>query len=481
MLFLVLLTTITKIMKKITYFQLLFILFIYLPIKAQLPYTESVYDYTLLSDLEYGLTTDYAGNEVSLLMDVYKPLGDENCTRPVMVLVHGGAWVVESKENESMQFIAQELAKRGWVVSVINYRLGTNKATDYTPSMVCSNFVEECAYISDSAEVERANYRSMQDAKGAIRFMKNRSLIDSTDVNNVFIAGESAGAFTALAVGFMSDESKKPASCFEIEDAPQPDSDFSSLTCFDTNNDLSRPDLGGVEGTLNIGEYDASVKGVASFFGGVFDLDVLKNVQNNPSLYLFHQGSDLVVDFDYGPLFQRLSNECFSLLGCPVYEDYPNAYGGEGIHKFLVEEGIDTDTYLAEILDNSSPNNDCAANGHAIDDPALRIQNMAEFFANKIVLSGNDPAQNCGPLQLKKDQLAYVKIINPIEDEIKLIIPTHVGDITYRILSITGQQIAEGEITKQDIRIPANQLKKGVYVIMLQSETAQQSFKLIKK
>jgi predicted alpha/beta-hydrolase family hydrolase len=46
-----------------------------------------------------------------------------------MILAHGGAKVIESKENESMQFMAGELAKRGWVVAVINCRLGTNMAS----------------------------------------------------------------------------------------------------------------------------------------------------------------------------------------------------------------------------------------------------------------------------------------------------------------------------------------------------------------
>jgi len=55
--------------------------------------------------------------------------GYENCKRPIMILAHGGAKVIESKENESMQFMAGELAKRGWVVAVINCRLGTNMAS----------------------------------------------------------------------------------------------------------------------------------------------------------------------------------------------------------------------------------------------------------------------------------------------------------------------------------------------------------------
>ena len=220
----------TKIMK--TLFTLSLIIFTGLSFNtfAQTPYTQPIYNYDSIVDIEYGVANNYAGNADTLLMDIYKPIGNSNCLRPIMILAHGGAWVVESKENNSIQNMARELAKRGWVVANINYRLGTNKASNYTSNALCNGLgIEPCVYVADSAEVERANYRAMQDAKGAIRFMKSRNLIDSTDINNVFMAGESAGAFISISAGFTNSIIKKPASCYAIGNATTPDPVLLSL------------------------------------------------------------------------------------------------------------------------------------------------------------------------------------------------------------------------------------------------------------
>jgi hypothetical protein len=147
---------------------------------AQLPYALNQYAYDSLINVSYGQDIDYAGNPVDLVLDIYKPKLDSNCLRPIVVLVHGGAWFAGSKEDVYMKLMSREFAKKGWVVANINYRLGTHKAASYNMYALCNNSISApCGYISDSAEIFRANYRGMQDAKGAIRFMKNRNAIDS--------------------------------------------------------------------------------------------------------------------------------------------------------------------------------------------------------------------------------------------------------------------------------------------------------------
>jgi carboxylesterase type B len=128
--------------------------------------------------------------------------------------------------------MSREFAKKGWVVANINYRLGTHKAASYNMYALCNNSISApCGYISDSAEIFRANYRGMQDAKGAIRFMKNRNAIDSSDVNNVFIVGESAGAFIAYATAFTDQSSEKSSLCNAISNAPIPDNNLTIYGC----------------------------------------------------------------------------------------------------------------------------------------------------------------------------------------------------------------------------------------------------------
>lgn len=469
-------------MKISAYISLLAYLSIICNSSAQLPYTQSTYSYDSVLNVEYGIVDNYAGNSDTLLMDIYKPIGDDNCSRPVMLLLHGGAWVTENKENSSMKYMARELARRGWVVASINYRLGTNKAANYTSNFTCNAFgLEKCAYVADSAEVERANFRAMQDAKGAIRFMKGRNLIDSTDINNVFMAGESAGGFISISAGFTNDINKKPASCYAIGDAPIPDSELDALACSDPVNDLSRPDLGSIDGTLNQGTYDASLRGVGSFFGGVFNIDMLDGVSNPPAVYLYCQGSDVVVNYDYGPLFERLNSECFSFLNCASYEDYPNAFGGEGIRSYFETTGADTTTFHADIVYNYNQNSDCQANGHAIDDPQLRLQSMADFFSEKIVDSGNDPQTNCSTTSnLNSFVNNNIRIINPFDDEVKIELIAPISDSDFVLTNMAGKVVALGKLNVGANTIDASKLARGIYMLNVSNSNFSQTLKLVK-
>jgi hypothetical protein len=469
-------------MKALSYIFLITYSFLLSDVNAQLSYTQPTYEYDSIVNVEYGIATNYVGNSDTLLMDIYKPYGDNNCLRPIMILAHGGAWVVESKENSSMQFMARELAKRGWVVANINYRLGTNKTDNYTSNFLCNSLgIDACTYAADTAEVERANYRAMQDAKGAIRFMKERNLIDSTDINNVFMAGESAGAFISLSAGFTDDISKKPASCYAIGNAVTPSSALASLPCSDTPNDLTRPDLGNVEGLLNTGTYNSSLKGVGSFFGGVFNTDLLDGLINPPSIYLYCQGSDVIVNYNYGPLFERLSSECFSFLGCADIVGYPNAYGGEGIKSYFESVLVDTNTYYKDIIYNNQPNNDCQANGHEIEDPQLRLQNMIDFFAQKIVDSGNIPTANCMPLKINSiwnDDNILVK--NPFQEKIEVELIAPVLKSEYILTNMVGKILGFGQLKSGKNTINTSKLTNGVYLLNIRNSKKSKAYKLLK-
>jgi hypothetical protein len=469
-------------MKTLSSIILITFLSLFYSSKAQLPYTQPTYSFDSIVNIEYGVANNYAGNSDTLLMDIYRPIGDENCLRPIMILAHGGAWVVESKENNSMQYMARELAKRGWVVANINYRLGTNKAANYTSNILCNSLgIDACTYVADSAEVERANYRAMQDAKGAIRFMKSRNLIDSTDINNAFMAGESAGAFISLSAGFTDNINKKPASCYAIGNVVTPHPDLASLACSNTPNNLSRPDLGDIEGTLNLGTYDASLKGIGSFFGGVFNTDLLDGLTNPPSVYLFAQGSDVIVNYNYGPLFERLSSECFSFLGCTDIENYPNAYGGEGIKNYFQTSLTDTNTYHTDIVYNYT-GNDCQANGHAIDNPQLRLQNMVDFFSEKIANSGNDPLTNfCSPLIVNAlPNNNDIAVINPFNDKIEVQLKSPMLNTEFTLTNMVGKVVAAGKINVGESIINTTNLANGIYLLNITSTNFKKTLKLVK-
>ena len=56
------------------------------------------------------------------LLDVYYPEGETEKPRPVLIQIHGGAWIIGHKQQQAMPLI-HHLVSRGWVCVSINYRL----------------------------------------------------------------------------------------------------------------------------------------------------------------------------------------------------------------------------------------------------------------------------------------------------------------------------------------------------------------------
>jgi len=61
------------------------------------------------------------------LLDIYHPQEPREGGFPVLLQVHGGAWIVGSKEQQAKPLM-YHMAQRGWLCVAINYRLSPNSA-----------------------------------------------------------------------------------------------------------------------------------------------------------------------------------------------------------------------------------------------------------------------------------------------------------------------------------------------------------------
>lgn len=95
-------------------------------------------------------------------LDLYLPRGLE--TPPLVMFVHGGAWMAGNKEFHG--FVGRELARRGLAAAVINYRL--------------SPLVRHPAHVEDCA--------------AAFAFLRDRADELGFDGKRMFLMGHSAGA-----------------------------------------------------------------------------------------------------------------------------------------------------------------------------------------------------------------------------------------------------------------------------------------------
>ena len=89
-------------------------------------------------------------------------------SRPTVLFIHGGSW--QGGDKAGHQFVGDSLARAGYVVGVMNYRL----APEYRyPSYV-------------------------QDAASALKWLRDRAPEWGGDPDNLFVMGHSAGGFNAV-------------------------------------------------------------------------------------------------------------------------------------------------------------------------------------------------------------------------------------------------------------------------------------------
>ncbi len=382
-------------MKKSASFILISLFLLVNPAIAQ-DYTSKQFGLQITkTNIVYGTATNYLGATDTLKLDIYKPSGNTNTQRPILILNHGGAWVGGDKSESNIVLIAQEFAKRGYVVASVNYRLGTHKANwAMTPFQKAVNEGFHAVYISDSAEIYRAIYRAIQDLKGAIRFIKARHSLDSTCSEAVFIGGESAGGFNSMGVAFLDLNSEKPAACSAIADVPMPQANlldnYPGGTL--TTTQLKRPDLGNIDGSLNMNGYNSKVKGVVNLFGGLLSEGISNNwVSGNDSMavYMTHQSCDGIVPCNAAVCLSPMSINC-NLGYTPFHTKWPICYGSCALQsKFSVGTSkikkLKTEIFNCDPI--VFPLNDCvrfANNGsyHYLVNTSVRCDSIAKFIAS---------------------------------------------------------------------------------------------------
>lgn len=123
----------------------------------------------------------------SLMLDLYQPRGESPTDlRPAFIYIHGGAF--RAGDKSSGRFFAEEFAARGYVAASINYRL---ERDDPPTDGEYSKF--------------RAVQAATQDAAKAVRWFRLHAEQYGVDPERIAIGGVSAGAATAMVVGFLNE------------------------------------------------------------------------------------------------------------------------------------------------------------------------------------------------------------------------------------------------------------------------------------
>ncbi len=379
---------------------------------CSIPFTVPMFPVQSESDILYGVQPRYNGAPDSLRLNLYKPVGDGQTERPLLIVIHGGGFV--GGHRDEMNDLCQSMASMGWAAATISYRLGYYGTGILDPP-----------YAYDADEFRRATYRAMQDTRGAIRFLKERHLQDSTSTTNVLLIGFSAGGVAALHAAYLVTPAEKPAAAGAIGDV-QHFFDF-----------FPRPDLGPIEGALNQNGYDAQVLGVASVFGALLDGAMIESA-DDPALYMYHQTDDPVV-------------------GCGVQQPYhgipfgpsgnlPWIHGSCAIDAHVQTLGFASGRYQFHLHNG---------NAHDIHDPAgVLVESlhwMRELF--------------CGlGVSVEETNSAQRSILfpNPSDGRFKLWLPDDESSAEIEVFDVAGKRVAQMRTTNAEIDL--GPLMDGTYL-----------------
>ncbi len=148
-------------------------------------YVDEVFaGYDEIDGLAYGSAVGQNGPE-TLLLDLFQPTGDVVDRRPVVIYIHGGFFApgLGDRTSPDARAFAMSMARRGYVVASIDYRL-------YGGALM------------DLGRLATGMQAALDDAQAAVRWFRANATTYRVHPDAVAVAGYSAGAITALNVGF---------------------------------------------------------------------------------------------------------------------------------------------------------------------------------------------------------------------------------------------------------------------------------------
>lgn len=436
------------------------------------------YNYDSVMNVRYGTAINFNGGTDSLYMDIFLPKCPSNnaAERPLLMWIHGGGFIDGSKDEESIQSLCKNFARRGYVTASIQYRLGY-VSDDKAWSCNYPNY--NCAFASDSSEWVRAYYRAVQDAKGALRYLINRHQQFKIDTLNVFVAGESAGAITALSVALMDTSIEKPIYANALSNAPNPHS--SNLGCAHNQgktfggSSVSRPDLGNIEGTIEPSNIHYTIKGIGNMYGALYS-DLLKDRAagtSKPDIYSYHQPCDIVVPIDSNFVLWGVTWCLTNGFGCyGIANNRVKLYGSRSISNWNTSNNYGY-TIQNEFTSTNFPFNYLIGKGscvdqltspcHGYDNKSLRETNLAKFFANRVSTSYCDTAFTT----IQSVHLQFIKIQpNPSSDRVDIVDESN-ELVSIDIYNSLGQKLYTEICQNATTSISITHFNNGIYNIYM--------------
>jgi len=354
----------------------------------------------ILLEVLMSVLSNINTKEIPLKMDIYTPRGDTLKNRPLLLLIHGGAFVVGDKRDVLQLRLARFFAMRGYVVASVNYRMGYM----FLPGMY--------------ANLERCMYKAIQDVRAAMRYLASHKEEYGINTDYFFTSGNSAGGFLSLFSAFMQEDEKWNSTA---ENAIMLRNDLGCLDC---------------SGNNETGKYTQA--GVVSLWGGLTSLDLIDAAEKCPVL-LIHGDSDRIVPYACDYPFKNIDTRFSSFFVDKVY-------GSKPIFTKMQSLGFDAELNTISGGSHEPQLNDDLSYNKEYD--MLRDKMMAFFF--RILQKTPLQFKKMGNISSESPPVVY-SVNNP--DNLKLawkciggVIIKHYNNNTVQIVWLKGESKYQLEV-----------------------------------
>lgn len=221
-------------------------------------YRQEIFSSTTRTNVAYTADGD-------LTMDIFRPVDDNNRSRPVILFAHSGSFFDGARNSQEMLRLCESFAKRGYVTVNLDYRLGSG-----------------IQVLNDSIQMLEVIVRGAHDMKAAVRFLRKTFSENNTygiDTSKIVIGGSGAGATLALHTGFMNNQQVVPLHIAQIL--------------------LAEGGLHGLRGHLG---FSNKVHGVINLAGGINSLDFIEF--GGPAVISIHGNQDDNFPYFCGKVFE---------------------------------------------------------------------------------------------------------------------------------------------------------------------------------
>ncbi len=194
-----------------------------------LPVALSAQGVAVSGGIEYGRGVTRRGAK-ALLLDIYRPAAACSTLKPLVVLIHGGAFRRGSRDEPPWPGFAADLAAAGYVAASIGYRLHGDQPVPSQPFVEMGRIPAAAGLLGrdalpngDSRRPRKSRSRggigvraavavsALEDAAKAVNWLRDNAADYCIDSEKIALWGGSAGAIMALHTAYALDDYAIPA------------------------------------------------------------------------------------------------------------------------------------------------------------------------------------------------------------------------------------------------------------------------------